>query len=404
MKHIAILGYGTIGSGVAAVLRVNAKQIAARAGEEIVVSKVLDLREFPGDPVQEILVHDYQEIVADESIDIVVETMGGVHPAFEFVSQALSQGRSVCSSNKELVASKGAELLKIAKEHNCNFFFEASVGGGIPIIRPLSTCLTADDIDEVSGILNGTTNFILTKMDQEGADYAETLKEAQKLGYAELHPEADVEGFDACRKIAILLSLVTGKTVNYEQIPTIGITEITAEDFQYAKFFGASIKLIANSFKVDDQFYAIVAPMLVPAEHPLHAVNDVFNGIFVHGNVLDNAMFYGRGAGKLPTASAVVADVIEAAKLGHQYASYGWSEEAYEIGNPLIVRRRFLVRIAEESAEIDEKIKEVFGKVMHIHYLKGEGSVFLTEPICEGDLPDMVAQVGTLISAIRVLD
>ena len=403
MKQIAILGYGTIGSGVAEVLRVNADLIAARAGEELVVTKVLDLREFPGDPVQEILVHDYQEIVNDPSIDLVVETMGGVHPAFEFVSQALSQGRSVCSSNKELVAAKGAELLETAKAHDCNFFFEASVGGGIPIIRPLATCLTAEDIDEVSGILNGTTNFILTKMDREGADYAETLKEAQALGYAELHPEADVEGFDACRKIAILTSLVSGKTVRYEDIPTTGITKISAEDFKYAKAFGASIKLIARSFKADGKYYAMVAPMLVPQEHPLASVNDVFNGIFVHGNMLDNAMFYGRGAGKCPTASAVVADLVEAAKLGSEYASYGWSGETLTLGDPADVTGRFLVRIAECGPEVEEKVLETFGPVM---FLPGdtEETVFVTEQIREGEIAEKAAQAGTLAGAIRVYE
>ena len=403
MKKIAILGYGTIGSGVAAVLRENAELIARRAGEELTVTKVLDLRDFPGDPVQEILVHDYREIADDPEIDIVVETMGGVHPAFEFVAEALRQGRSVCSSNKELVAGKGAELLAIAKEHRCNFFFEASVGGGIPIIRSLATCLTADEICEVSGILNGTTNFILTKMDQEGADYAETLKEAQELGYAELHPEADVEGWDACRKIAILTSLITGKTVNYEEIPTVGITEITAEDFRYAKFFGAGIKLIARSFKQDGQFYAMVAPMLVPEDHPLYAVNDVFNGVFVRGNMVDDTMFYGRGAGKLPTASAVAADVIEAAKLGETYGSYEFSGEPYELGDPALIRTRFLVRLAECGEETDEKVREIFGDVTLLHAEEGQ-TVFLTEPLGQREFADLAAGAGTLLGAIRVYE
>ena len=403
MKYVAVLGYGTIGSGVVEVLRENAALIAARAGEAIEVRKVLDLRDFPGDPVEEILVHDYEEIAADPQIDIVVECMGGVGAAYTFVKRALEQGRSVCSSNKELVAAKGAELLRIAKEHDCNFFFEASVGGGIPIIRPLATCLTAEDVEEVLGILNGTTNFILTKMEREGADYGETLKEAQRLGYAELHPEADVEGWDACRKIAILTSLVTGKTVNYEQIPTVGITEITAEDFKAARFFGAGIKLIARSFKAEGQFYAMVAPMLVPEAHPLHAVNDVFNGIFVHGNMVDDTMFYGRGAGKLPTASAVVADVIEAAKLGRSYGSYGWGEEAYELGDPARICTRFMVRLKETGPEVQERVREIFGEVMWGPADAGE-TVFVTEALGQREFAEKAAQAGTFLGAVRVCD
>ena len=249
---IAVLGYGTIGSGVVEVIRTNAKSIAKRAGEEVEVKYVLDLRDFPEDPVQEILVHDYNVIAEDEEVRVIVETMGGTKPAYDFVKTALLNGKSVCSSNKELVAAHGAELIQIARDKNVNFFFEASVGGGIPIIRPLNQCITADEIEEINGILNGTTNFILTKMADEGADFDEVLKKAQELGYAEKDPTADVEGYDACRKIAILTSLAYGKQVDYEDIYTEGITKITAEDFKYAKKINSAIKIFGAA---DDRQY-----------------------------------------------------------------------------------------------------------------------------------------------------
>ena len=231
---IAVMGYGTIGSGVVDVLRINKEKITKRAGEPVDVKYILDLREFPGDPMEEAIVHDYQTIVNDPEIGIVVETMGGVEPAYTFVKAMLEAGKQVATSNKNLVAAKGAELIKIARDHNVNFQFEASVGGGIPIIRPLNKCLTADEIEEITGILNGTTNYMLTKMAEEGADFDEVLKDAQEKGYAEKDPTADVEGYDACRKIAILSSLMFGKNVDSEKVPTEGITKITAADFEYA--------------------------------------------------------------------------------------------------------------------------------------------------------------------------
>ena len=303
---IAVLGYGTIGSGVVEIVNTNAATIAKRAGEEIEVKYVLDLRDFPGDPVQDILVHDYSIIAQDEDVDIIVETMGGTKPAYDFVKTALLNGKSVCSSNKELVAAHGAELLQIAREKNVNFYFEASVGGGIPIIRPLNQCITADEIESINGILNGTTNFILTKMAEEGADFDVVLKQAQELGYAEKDPTADVEGYDACRKIAILTSLAYGQQVDYQDIYTEGITKITAEDFEYAKKINAAIKIFGTSKKVGDNVYAMVAPQMVYSSEPLYSVNGVFNAISVTGNMLGEVMFYGAGAGKLPTASAVV--------------------------------------------------------------------------------------------------
>ena len=314
MIQIAVLGYGTVGSGVVEVINTNHDSINKRAENEINIKYVLDLRDFPGDPVEKVLVHDYEVIANDPEVDVVVEVMGGVEPAYTFTKRALEAGKSVCTSNKELVARHGTELLAIAKEHGANYLFEASCGGGIPIIRPLNSSLTADEIDEVTGILNGTTNYILSKMASDGSDFADVLKEAQRLGYAERNPEADVEGYDACRKIAILSSLAYGKEVNYEEVYTEGITKITAEDIKYATSMGTAIKLLATSRKVGDQYYAMVSPVMIDAKNPLYSVNGVFNAIFIHGNVLGDAMFYGSGAGKLPTASAVVADVVDCAK------------------------------------------------------------------------------------------
>ena len=303
MVKIAVLGYGTVGSGVVEVFRENRGSISKKAGEEIEVKYVLDLRDFPGDPVEKILVHDYQVILEDPEVRVVVETMGGLKPAYEFTKQALLAGKSVCTSNKELVARHGAELMETAREHSVNYLYEASCGGGIPIIRPLCTCLTADEIDEVSGILNGTTNYILTKMTSDGTDFETALHEAQEKGYAERNPEADVEGYDACRKIAILSSLAFGSQVDYQDIYTEGITKITAEDIKYAQAIGVSIKLLATSRRVEGGVYAMVSPVMIGASNPLYSVSGVFNAIFVHGNMLGDAMFYGSGAGKLPTAA-----------------------------------------------------------------------------------------------------
>lgn len=293
MINIAVLGYGTVGSGVVDVINTNQDSINRRAGDEIRIKYVLDLRDFPGDPVQEVLVHDYETIVNDPEVDIVVEVMGGLEPAHTFVKRALEAGKSVATSNKALVAKFGPELMDIARNKNINFLFEASCGGGIPIIRALNQSLTADQIDEVTGILNGTTNYMLTKMDMEGSRFESVLKEAQEKGYAEADPTADVEGYDACRKIAILSSLAYGKFLNYEKIHTEGITRITPEDMEYARVMGMSIKLLATSRKLsEDSYYAVVAPFLVGKNNPLYSVNDVYNGIFVHGNVLGLSLIH----------------------------------------------------------------------------------------------------------------
>lgn len=403
MVQIAVLGYGTVGSGVVEVINTNQEIVNKNAGEEINIKYVLDLRDFPGDLVQEKIVHDYEVIINDPEIKVVVEVMGGTNPAYSFVKRALESGKSVCTSNKELVAKHGTELLAIAREKNVNFLFEASCGGGIPIIRPLNTSLTADDIDEISGILNGTTNYILSKMADDGADFDVVLKDAQEKGYAERNPAADVEGWDACRKIAILSSVATGKFVDFEDVYTEGITEITATDIKYAKAWGASVKLLATSRKTADGIYAMVSPVMIDRKHPLYSVNDVFNAIFVHGNVLGDAMFYGSGAGKLPTASAVVSDVVDAVKHLDSNVVPGWTSEKLElipVGN---VESRFFVRMKGSCAEKLAKAEEVFGAVDAKELADVEGEFgFITEKMTETEYHEKAEKLDDILGMIRV--
>ncbi|MFR3404597.1 MAG: homoserine dehydrogenase [Blautia faecis] len=405
MINIAVLGYGTVGSGVVEVIRTNHELINKRAGEEIKIKYVLDLREFPGDPVEEILVHDFEQIVNDPEVKIVVEVMGGTGAAYTFTKRALEAGKSVCTSNKALVAQYGPELMEIAKEKKINFLFEASCGGGIPIIRAINGSLTADEIDEVSGILNGTTNYMLDKMITEGADFNTVLKEAQEKGYAEADPTADVEGQDACRKIAILSSLAYGKFLNFENVYTEGITKITPEDMEYAREMGRSIKLLGTSKKLgDDSFYALVAPFLVGQENPLYGVKGVFNSIFVHGNMLGDAMFYGSGAGKLPTASAVAADVVEAAKHLHDTIPNNWSNEEMILMEPDSVEGRFFVRVKDTS--LDE-VDKAFGKVEAVIEPDSlpEEFGFITRLMTQGEYKERVKALGeNVLGMIRVKD
>lgn len=311
MKQIAILGFGVVGSGTAEVLNENKKLIAERLGEEINIKYILDLRVFPDHPLGDRIVHDFSVIENDPEIVLVAEMMGGSHPAYEFTCAALRAGKSVVTSNKEVVATFGAELLSIARDNHVSYLFEASVGGGIPIIRPLQTDLASNEILAISGILNGTTNFILTKMKNEGAAFADVLKDAQKKGYAEADPTADVEGIDAARKIVILAALSFGVLLDPNKIPTTGITGITEDHTAVADKLGCAIKLIGHTERIDGRIFAAVSPYLVPASNPICHVDDVFNGILVDANMLGRALFYGAGAGKLPTASAVVADIID---------------------------------------------------------------------------------------------
>ena len=396
MIQIAVLGYGTVGSGVVEVINTNHDSINKRAENEINIKYVLDLRDFPGDPVEKVLVHDYEVIANDPEVDIVVEVMGGVEPAYTFTKRALEAGKSVCTSNKELVARHGTELLAIAKEHGANYLFEASCGGGIPIIRPLNSSLTADEIDEVTGILNGTTNYILSKMASDGSDFADVLKEAQRLGYAERNPEADVEGYDACRKIAILSSLAYGKEVNYEEVYTEGITKITAEDIKYATSMGTAIKLLATSRKVGNQYYAMVSPVMIDAKNPLYSVNGVFNAIFIHGNVLGDAMFYGSGAGKLPTASAVVGDMVSAVRFGDEPEKIGWSSEKLEVHPAAELSRKYFARFEGSERAKKEAVAAAFGEVKFVTLKGTDEFAVLTGEMTGEEFDSAAAKVGGL--------
>lgn len=403
MIKIAVLGYGTVGSGVVEVFRLNQDIINKNVGEDVEIKYVLDLREFPGDPVEKVLVHDFEQIVNDPEVKIVVEVMGGLNPSFNFVKRCLENGKSVCTSNKELVAQHGTDLLQTAKEHNVNFLFEASCGGGIPIIRPLYGAVTADRIDEVSGILNGTTNYILSKMASDGSDFDEVLKKAQDKGYAERNPEADVEGYDACRKIAILSSLAFGNYVDYKDIYTEGITQITATDIKYAQAIGASIKLLAVSRRTDKGTYAMVSPVMIDSSNPLYSVNGVFNAVSIHGNVLGDAMFYGRGAGKLPTASAVVADVVEAAKNpGKTVMGDGWDSAKLDLMPLDEISGRYFVRIKGSTASTLSTVEAAFGEVDPVSIPSVDGEfAFITGEMTEAGYKEKAAKVEGIISMIR---
>ncbi|MCH5338279.1 MAG: homoserine dehydrogenase [Acetatifactor sp.] len=401
MIKIAVLGYGTVGSGVVEVIEKNKDIVNKKSGEEIEIKYILDLREFPGDPYEDKVVHDFSRILADDEIQIVCETMGGVGAAYEFTKQALSAGKSVCTSNKELVAAHGPELLALAKGHACNYLFEASVGGGIPIIRPMNYSLTAERIEAVTGILNGTTNYILSKMEYEGADYDTVLKEAQEKGYAERNPEADVEGHDACRKIAILSSLMTGKNVDYRKIYTEGITKVESRDFEYAKQLGMSIKLLALSKEVENKTVAMVSPFLIDGAHPLHMVNGVFNAVFVRGNMLGDSMYYGKGAGKLPTASAVVSDVIDCARHIGKVLMCFWDAEEADLLSIDRVQRKFFFRVKAEGLAM---ARELFGQGLEEVSLPGvkEECGIITPVISEADFADRYGKLEGLVVGRRL--
>ncbi len=397
---VAVMGYGTIGSGVAEVLDINRDSIAKRAGMPLEIKYVLDLRDFPGDVMESKVIHDYKTIAEDPEVGIVVETMGGVEPAYTFVKAMLCAGKHVTTSNKALVAEKGAELIALAKEKQVNFMFEASVGGGIPIIRPLNSCLTADEIEEITGIVNGTTNYMLTKMTEEGLEFDDVLKDAQARGYAEKDPTADIEGYDACRKIAILTSLVCGQQVDFEDIHTEGITKITAADIRYADALGRRIKLLAQSRKMEDGYVAMVAPFLLPANHPLYSVNDVFNAIFVRGNVLGDAMFYGSGAGKLPTASAVVADIVEIAKHMDTNIAVEWSSKKLQLVDYTGMENRYFVRAHADR----DRIAQIFGAVEFAEAAEPGEIGFVTERMSEADYAAKAAELGDVVGMIRMAD
>ena len=391
---IAILGFGTVGSGVFDVINMNSEIIAKRAGKPIEVKYVLDLRDFPGNPVEKVLVHDVNIILDDPEVKIIAEVMGGMEPAFEFTKKALSRGKSVCTSNKELVAAHGAELIELAAKNNCDYYFEASVGGGIPIIRSLCDSLVGDDILEIKGIVNGTTNYILTRMGEDGLDFNVALKEAQDNGYAERNPAADIDGIDAQRKAAILASLAAGAQVDCDDIPTEGITKVTAEDIAAAKGLGAKIKLLVNIRRDDEKVSAMVAPFLVFENCQLYHVNNVFNGILVTGNATGDVLFYGKGAGKLPTAGAVAAAIIEAAKYYGLPSDTIWSKEKANMAKQGSSVGRFYVRLNENEAMEARKLLGVTAE---------SASSKSGEAMSEDDFNSKIAKLNAL-SKIRVYD
>ncbi len=404
MVYAAILGYGTVGSGVAHVLSENSEMIAWKAGEEVSVKYILDLRDFPQDPNADKVVHDFRIILEDPQVSVICETMGGLEPAYTFSKQALLAGKSVCTSNKELVAAHGPELLRLAREHNCNYLFEASVGGGIPIIRPMNYSLTAEVIDGITGILNGTTNYILTRMKQDGADFETVLREAQEKGYAERNPEADVEGHDACRKIAILSSLMLGKTVHYEDIYTEGITAITSADFLYAKKLNRTVKLLAMSKLQADGCFVMVAPFMISNHNPLHGISDVFNAVFVHSNMLGDSMYYGRGAGKLPTASAVVSDVVDCARHQGKTVMCLWDDEEVKPLDYTLAVRKFFVRV-DGNALSEVRARELFGEIEVIRLEeKPQEYGFVTPLMQEKEFARISSGVEGILGRIRLED
>ncbi len=360
--HIAVIGYGVVGSGVAEVIRKNSQSIADRAGEQITVKKILDIRDITDSPDADLLTKDPDEVFKDPDIKVVVETIGGVRIAHEYTQRAFTAGKHVVTSNKELVATHGPELLRMAADNGVSYLFEASVGGGIPIIRPLSQCLAANVINGITGILNGTTNYILTQMKREGKDFNEALKEAQQNGYAESNPTADIEGIDACRKIAILSSIAYNEFVDSTNIHTEGISNISLLDMQYAEAMDSTIKLIAISKRMGDKIFARVSPAIISRNHPLANVEDVFNGIVVKGDAIGDAMFYGRGAGKLPTASAVIADIIDIARH-NEVGKNLWTRREYDNTVPFEESEtRYFVRVTVRNREEALKyIRKVFG-------------------------------------------
>jgi len=406
MVKIAIIGFGVVGSGVYDVIRKNTADITKNAGTEIDIKYILDIRDFSTHPESNLFVNDVNIIANDDEVKIVVETMGGLEPANTFTRQMLSKGKTVVTSNKELVATYGDELFELASSNGCAYFYEASVGGGIPIIRPLKNCLAANRIDKISGILNGTTNYILTRMIKGNVSFEDALKEAQEKGYAERNPSADVDGFDTGKKISILSSMINGQKVNHEDIPTEGITKITLKDIEYASAFGYVIKLIGSCVAVGEKYSVVVAPMLVEKGSPLAGVDDVFNGIIVCGNMLGEAMFYGRGAGKLPTASAVVADVIDAAKnLGTTFtAPWTASDKDVLINiNETDGRLFYRIKVGDVSSLIAE-LSDCFNEKISMQQ-SGDEIAFITPCGKLSDLKNIVKSLNAdVLSELMILN
>ncbi len=410
MIDVAIMGHGVVGSGVAEILISHRESIAAKAKNEINIKYILDLRDFDGLEYSDKFIKDFNLILRDPDIRVVIEVMGGINPAYDFVKSCLLSGKSVVTSNKELVAAKGAELLKIANEKNVNFLFEASVGGGIPVLRPIAQCLAANELTEIVGILNGTTNFILTKMIKENMAFTDALKLAQKLGYAEKDPTADIEGHDACRKICILASLGFGKHVYPEQVATEGITNIGLDDVDYADKFNYVIKLIGHAKKLDNgQITANVYPALISRNNMLSGVSDVFNAVMVYGDAIGEVMFYGRGAGKSPTASAVVADVIDCVKhlVARKYLSWNDGNVDYVADSCTALTKLYIRIKADDIQNICTQIDNVFGKdTFKIKNNDENEVIFITEYDIESKLKSNLEKLKGVTSAkvLHVLD
>ena len=407
MSKIAVMGHGVVGSGTVELFLKNKDMINKKNGLDLELGYILDIRDFPGLPYSDKFTKDINDILNDPEVTVVAEVMGGINPAYSFVRSCLEKGKSVVTSNKELVAAKGADLLKTAKENNCNFMFEASTGGAIPIIRPLHKCLAGNEITAIAGILNGTTNFILTKMITEKMKLKDALEMAQRLGYAEKDPTADIEGHDACRKICILSSLAFGKHVYPDSIHCEGITALTPEDTEYASAWGGAVKLIGAVKKLaDGKILPIVRPCFVCSGNQLSNISDVFNGIMVYGDGFDQVMFYGRGAGKLPTASAVVGDMIDAAKMNGTSVSQYWedSTDTSFIADYLDNELQMYVRLSGVS---EEKINELFGSV---EYLSRKDSpadekAFITPVMTERSIREKLSSCGgKVLGNIAVLD
>lgn len=402
MISVAIMGHGTVGSGVAEILTTHKQKLFKAVGEELYVKHILDLREFPDSPLADRFTKNFEDIVNDIEVRVVVEVMGGTNPAYDFVKRCLQAGKSVVTSNKELVAKHGAELLAVAKENNANFLFEASVGGGIPIIRPLSQCLVANEVDEIAGILNGTTNFIFGKMINDNMDFSDALKLAQDLGYAERNPEADIEGHDACRKICILASLAFGKHIYPDNVYTKGISEITLDDVKYADSLNYVIKLIGDVKKTEDgKLDIMVAPMLLSKDCILSDINDVFNGILVKGDCTGDVMFYGKGAGKLPTASAVVADVVDCAKHLKARKRIFWTDsDGSQVTSYKDSKTAMYIRVAGKG----EMAQSLFPDS---EIMKADGNtVLMTQEYKFGEIEEKIAKLNEngekVLSAIRI--
>ena len=402
MISVAIMGHGTVGSGVAEILTTHKQKLFKAVGEELYVKHILDLREFPDSPLADRFTKNFEDIVNDIEVRVVVEVMGGTNPAYDFVKRCLQAGKSVVTSNKELVAKHGAELLAVAKENNANFLFEASVGGGIPIIRPLSQCLVANEVDEIAGILNGTTNFIFGKMINDNMDFSDALKLAQDLGYAERNPEADIEGHDACRKICILASLAFGKHIYPDNVYTKGISEITLDDVKYADSLNYVIKLIGDVKKTEDgKLDILVAPMLLSKDCILSDINDVFNGILVKGDCTGDVMFYGKGAGKLPTASAVVADVVDCAKHLKARKRIFWTDsDGSQVASYKDSKTAMYIRVAGKG----EMAQSLFPDS---EIMKADGNtVLMTQEYKFGEIEEKIAKLNEhgekVLSAIRI--